>query len=444
MSFLSKTQLKQLKSGGLLLIITISVLLRVAAAFYLGNTVVELPGTNDQLSYHALAQRVLSGYGFSFGENWWPATRAGEPTAHWSFLYTIFLAAVYSVFGLNPIVPRIIQAVIVGVLQPYLAYRIADGVIGRKAGYIAAGITAIYVYFIYYASVLMTEPFYITSLLAVLFLAMQMTSPGGGRRRKVWLAFGLGVVLGITVLLRQLFLLFIPFLLFWIAWKEWKHRGKALVAELILPVLIVGIMVLPFTLYNYQRFHKFVLLNTNSGYAFFFGNHPVYGTRFVPILTPDMGSYLDLIPKELLSLDEAALDQELSKRGFQFVLDDPLRYLLLSLSRIPIYFQFWPSAGSGLVSNFSRVASFGLFLPFMVYGLIRWSLAGGFRRFSAPSWLFLLFMAFYAGIHILTWTLIRYRLPIDAVLIVFASVAFQDLHGLITNRRIVPISMKKS
>jgi hypothetical protein len=36
-------------------------------------------------------------------------------------------------------------------------------------------------------------------------------------------------------------------------------------------------------------------------------------------------------------------------------------------------------------------------------------------------------MIVYAGIHILTWTLIRYRLPIDAVFVIFASLGLVDL-----------------
>ena len=73
----------------------------------------------------------------------------------------------------------------------------------------------------------------------------------------------------------------------------------------------------------------------------------------------------DLIPQELRQLDEAALDQALLKLGLQFVIDEPIRYLQLSLSRIPFYFMFWPSNDSGMLSNISRMASFGLMWPFM-------------------------------------------------------------------------------
>jgi hypothetical protein len=186
-------------------------------------------------------------------------------------------------------------------------------------------------------------------------------------------------------------------------------------------------MVIPFTVLNYTRFNRFVLLNTNAGYALFWSNHPIYGTKFVPILTGDMGNYNDLIPPDLLSLDEAALDQELLKRGIGFVVQDPVRYALLSISRIPPYFTFWPSSNSGMISNISRVASFGIMLPFMLYGLYRSYVARDKPLIRQPLFLLYLFAIIYSVIHILTWTLVRYRLPVDAVLVVFAGLAIVDI-----------------
>ena len=85
------------------LILALSMLLRIAVAFAMGDTVVELPGIFDQISYHNLALRVLGGHGFSFGELWWPITPANAPTAHWSFPYTLYLVAVYKLFGPHPL-----------------------------------------------------------------------------------------------------------------------------------------------------------------------------------------------------------------------------------------------------------------------------------------------------------------------------------------------------
>lgn len=105
------------------------------------------------------------------------------------------------------------------------------------------------------------------------------------------------------------------------------------------------------------------------------------------------------------------------------MVDDPLRYVLLSLSRIPPYFMFWYSPESSTLSNISRIGSFGVFLPFMLYGLFLGIKQSRRNFLISPVGLLVLFVVVYSGVHILTWTLIRYRLPVDAVLIPFAGLA---------------------
>jgi 4-amino-4-deoxy-L-arabinose transferase-like glycosyltransferase len=425
--------LSEIKEQPLVLIILLSVLLRLAVSFYMRNEVVELPGIFDQLSYHNLALRFLDGHGFTFGELWWPITRAGEPTAHWSFLYTLYLVGVYAIFGPHPVFARIIQSLIVGVLHPYITYRIGEKAFDRNVGLIAAAITAFYIYFIYYGAAIMTEPFYITFILFSLFFAMQL---GEHQGKKKSLAFGLalGVSIGLTVTLRQVFLLFIPFLFAWIWFVRFKRTRSFPISSSAVSFIVIALFILPITFYNYSRFHRFVLLNTNSGYAFFWGNNPIYGTKFIPILSTSV--YRAMIPKEISHLDEAALDSELLRRGIQFVVQDPKRFILLSLSRIPSYFMFWYSSSSSLLSNFSRIGSFGITLPFMLYGLflaVRRSKSLLALVLSSQG-LLILFVLVYSGIHILTWTLIRYRLPVDSVLILFAGLAITDIAQRLTVR----------
>jgi len=342
------------------------------------------------------------------------------------------LIFVYKIFGANPIVARILQAIIVGLLQPILVYKIGEHIFNRKIGLISAAITAFYIYFIYYSGALMTESFYFLAIMASLYISMKLVAANrdGQNKQIIKLMLLLGLSLGAGVLLRQLMLLFIPFLFLWVWWSGRKTGKKSLIPALIGSGLLVILMILPFTIYNYSRFDRFVLLNTNAGYAFFWGNHPIYGTHFEPILPPEMGTYEGLIPEELRHLDEAALEKELLNRGIQFILDDLGRYILLSLSRIPPYFMFWPSPESGLISNISRVFSFGITWPFMLIGLFYAPFSNQLKqklRIEAPLMLLYIFIVVYAGIHILTWTLIRYRLPIDAILVIFAALSLERL-----------------
>jgi hypothetical protein len=102
--------------------------------------------------------------------------------------------------------------------------------------------------------------------------------------------------------------------------------------------------------------------------------------------------------------------------------EEPGRYALLSLSRFVDYFMFWPASETSLINNIGRVLSFAVFLPFMIYGL--WLSFPEWRRY----WLLYAFIAFYSLMHILTWAMIRYRLPVDAVLLLFAALALADLY----------------
>jgi hypothetical protein len=198
--------------------------------------------------------------------------------------------------------------------------------------------------------------------------------------------------------------------------------GRESLAGLILATVIIAVLILPFSLYNEERFDQFVLLNTNAGFAFFWANHPIHGAKFIPILSPDQKSYQDLIPLELRTLSEAALDRSLLSRGLHFVADDPVRYIKLTISRIPAYFKFWPSRDSSTISNIARVGSFGLLLPWFIAGIF---LSIQSTHFGDKRWiivyLLLLVACVYTGIHLLSWSLIRYRLPVDAVLMPFAG-----------------------
>ena len=129
------------------------------------------------------------------------------------------------------------------------------------------------------------------------------------------------------------------------------------------------------------------------------------------------------------------------RRGIGFVTADPQRYLLLSLSRVRAYLDFRPSAASSPVNAIGRVVAFGIFVPLMLYGI--WlalrhargtarssdkTRAGALADFlTTPLALILMFAVFYSVLHIMTWAMPRYRLPVDAVLMPFAALALLDL-----------------
>lgn len=434
-------------------IILLSVLLRVGLALYLGNDLSDWRGgTADQVSYDALAQRVVGGHGFSFGEPWWPYAQPDRPTAFWSYLYTSYLAGIYALFGHAPLVARLVQAVGLGLAIPGLTYRIAAHLFDRRAAYLAAGIAAVYPYFLIYSAALMTEGPYIAAILWLLDVTLRIDRQAqtasqmaaGDRSRKiVRLGIELGLAVAATLLLRQVIVLFLVtgYALWWLWRLAASPDRRALFSTGLVAVAVTALLLAPWLVRNYRLFGQVGLPNTNAGFAFFWANHPIYGTRFEAVLSPRHGvSYQELIPVELRHLNEVALDRALMQRGLQEVRADPARYLLLSLSRVPVYFQFWPTADSSLISNAARLFSFGLFLPFMVYGLFRsgrlaWQKRSAGVPFHGPGALLLvLFAMIYTAVHLLSWANVRYRLPVDAVLILFAAYGLDDLWRRVRSR----------
>lgn len=188
-------------------------------------------------------------------------------------------------------------------------------------------------------------------------------------------------------------------------------------------LMIAGVVILacilPFTVRNYRVYGRFLLLNSNTGYAMYSAQHPLHGTSFQEYAAAPL-------PEDLLNrgLNEAELDGELLRRGIGFVLDDPIRYLRLSWSRLLDYLSILPEASTTPLHAAGRIVGFGLYAPFMIYGVVLAVREQALRERDAIA---LLFMLCYSLLHVLTWAMVRYRLPVDAVAMPFVALAANDL-----------------
>ncbi len=387
-------------------VIVLAVAIRLVVAISLGDRAQPVSGAWDQLSYDVLAQRLVDGHGFSFPDFWYPFTYAEQPTAHWSYLYTIYLAVVYAVAGHHPLAARLVQAVLSGLLC-LLTYRIARHLFKSDwAGLAAALLAALYAYFVFFAAALMTQTFYIVTLLAAFDLAF-----GLARRPTRSGLVVLGIVLAAGVLLRQTMLLFTPVLLVWLWWAGW---GRIRWRDLLIPVVTIAVLILPWTVYNYLRFDDFLLLNSNGGFWLYSSNHPHQGVDFD-------STYVAPIPEHLEGKSEAVIDRALYGEGLGFIVSDPQRFLRLTLSRVDDYFWVLPSDQSTLMSNLGRALSLPVYLPFMLAGLL---LSFRYWQVCLPLYLY---VVFDTTLHLLTWAAPRYRLPSDALMIIMAGLAVAHL-----------------
>ncbi len=405
----------------LVIILILAFIPRVAVAVWLGDTmeVLDAGGTHDQVSYDMLAHRVATGHGFTFPNYWYPWVPPDTVTSYYSGTMVLHLAAIYKLFGYHPLIARLLY-VALGTAIVYLVYRLGRRVFGVKAGLIAAALAAGYAYLILYSATLLTETPFIFFLLIAINAAYDVADGAGPRKLTV-----MGLGLAGCVVFRMAALPFLILLTGWAFWRARRSSQPLRAWRLAIPVAMIVLAVAPWTVRNYLLYDRFMLLESQYGHVLWNSNHPDQGTSF-------RGPWVAPIPDELRGLNEVDLTNELARRGRENILRDPKRFLLLSLSRVKFFFTFWPTDDSSLISNVSRVLSFGVTLPFMVAGLI---LSRRQWRDLLPLYIFLLV---HYAVYLASWVMIRYRVPADTVLLVFAGYAIARIAGAIEDRRLAP------
>lgn len=401
----------------LAVILILAGLLRISLAFYLGDSAYSWP-VHDQDSYDALAQRVLAGKGFSFDRAWYPWVEPDTQTSYYSSTIVLYLAGIYAVFGHHPLAARIVTA-LMGTMACFLTYRLGRRLFGAQVGLIASALAAGYAYLAYYSAALMTEIPFITAILLALDTSVELTAKSTWTR---WLR--LGIALAIAVLLRMAVLPFVFVLLIWIYLRSEKRPS---LVNILLPILIIIMAVAPWTYRNYRLYGRLMLLESQFGHVFWNGNHPDRdaGYHF------EEAAWVAPLPQDISGLNEAEKTYALLQRGIQNVLANPCRFVTLSLSRARVMFTFWPESHSTTLSNISRVLSFGVLWPFMLYGL-----ALSLRQWRRCMIIYL-FIVIHLAVYLASWVLIRYRLPADAVALPFAALAISDLVGRIWKKTFV-------
>lgn len=395
---------------GLVSILALAFALRIAVALWLGDKmeVLGAGGTHDQISYDMLAYRVANGYGFTFPVSWYPWVPPNTPTSYYSGSMVLHLAILYRVFGYHPLVARILYAFL-GTIVVYLVYRLGRRLFGESAGLFAAFCAAIYSYLILYSATLLTEIPFILFLLLAINSAYEVAQ----KNNRLHLCI-LSLALAGAMLFRMAVFPFVLILLAWVYFSGRKGARPVKLWHLLIPLMVIACAIAPWTIRNYLLFDRFMLLESQFGHVLWNSNHPEQGTDF-------RGSWVAEIPSELRNLNEADLTNELLHRAVTNILTDPGRFALLTLSRVKYFFTFWPTTDSSLSSNLGRVLSTGILVPFMLVGL----------ALSIPRWKLVLplylFLVVHLSVYLISWVMIRYRIPADTVLLIFAGLALSRI-----------------
>lgn len=384
--------------------------------------------TNDNI-----AQKIAEGQWLG-GKAFWQAP-----------LYPYFLGIIYSVFGRDLFLVRLIQ-ILLGSANCLLLYSIAKTAFNRKVALISFLIAAFYGPFLFFdAELLNTVLVIFFNLLVVSLLLSFHREP---KTTKLLLS---GVILGLSSITHGLAVTFLPLALLWVIILLARHNlslGKILKSCLGLLVgfaLIISIT----TVRNLIVGKDLVFVSSNAGVNFYIGNNPNYDrtTRIRPGI-----EWEELIQRPMQEGLEKPSERSRYFRGeaFSYITGQPLSYLKLLARKFffildgheikrnqdPYIFRTFSLPLRLLLWRWFVYFPFGLLLPLGIVGMVAF-----FRdRKNSESKdlkpiLILYFLLSQAVALLFFFISARYRLPLVPFLIIFAVLGFYGIYERLRKAR---------
>ncbi len=389
------------KERTILLIILGVFLISTAYAFYF-----KIQPAVDARAYDQIAVNIIKGNGYRIDQNL-PFDK-DEGITYQGPLYAYFIAAVYFIFGHHYEMIWLIQALI-RAFSALLIYLICKKLFKeeeyRRIGWIAAVIFGFYPDLIEISAMLMTETFFILLLLIVVYLFVCYY---GKFTLSVLVPFSL--FFGLAILTRSTIgLFFLPFLFYFLRRKQIGYAA--------LLILLVALVLAPWTIRNYRVYHTFLPIMANGGYGLYTGNHVgADGGGGVPPNHQEIIAHYGIIGANNYNMAQFK----------NFIKEHPFTYIKLTLERIVKYFSFIRPMGFWFYqtgwSQFIFVLSSVLASVF----LFTFGFAGIFAVFKKERQngplIYLIVFAFLTCASVIPVVIeTRYRLPIYPFTAIFAG-----------------------
>ncbi len=354
----------------------------------------------DEREYQGIALRLLENGTYTNQNNKLSAFRPPG--------YPAMLAGVYSIWN-STLATKLTNAVALafsGLLLGVMVERVVRG-----AGLIAAGTVAVYPLFVFASTTLYPQ---VIGLLLLSLAMLLMLSPN----RSLWHLIGAGIVFGLLILTISSFLLLVPFIALWLAWQP-PRLGRSSLLQAIVFATVTALIVLPWTVRNWQVFGVVVPVSTNGGVNLLLGNNENAGPNTG--VMADIGHYR----REAA----ASTDNEVSKDAFfksaavQWIEENPLEAAQLYVAKWLNHWNFSNETKTlGAASIANQAILFISFYPLLAIVLLRLLWWRKVPLTPAESLLYFLIIV-NAFVSAIFFTRVRFRLPFDGLLIALASIA---------------------
>jgi len=257
----------------------------------------------------------------------------------------------------------------------------------------------------------------LAALLGAVLLWATLQLADSPQRTREWCAYGL--LWGFTLMTNPSLGLLLPFLLGWAAFRG----RRAAKLSLWKPALAAGIAILccvPWTVRNYVVFHKLVPLRSNFPLELYIGNNNNYATRQF-VWPPKITKERELL--RYFRLGEVAFMEEEQRKAMEFIRAHPGIAIELMAEKFASFWtgvaepvQVFKTTDSLLIRALivcSTLAAAGALLGIVVLFVKR-------NPYAVPAAIYPLV---YPWLYYVTHPNLRYRHPIDPVILLLTAVA---------------------
>ncbi len=395
----------------LLLIFVVAVTLRLVYAHQVQANPAFANPTMDPLYHHEWAQNIVAGKPLEG-----PYFRAP--------LYPWFLAGIYKTLGVEPMTPRIVQAVL-GAINCCLVYVIGRLAFGALTAAIAGLTAASYWPLLYFDAELLLpvlEIFFFQGVIIALLLAHRT------RGMFWWLLAGL--LLGAGALVRPNILILAPAVIVWLALLE-RERLARLLPAVALFVLGVFAPILPVTIRNYVVGKDTVLIASQGGVNFYIGNNA--GSDGMSALIPgDPGGWWEGYRAQVARAEQAVgrplkaseVSQWYTSEALDFMTSQPAVALNLLVKKLGYFWTYWEIANNqDIMFTVREFAPITRWLPHGFWLIGPLGVLGLLLCFARPAALFPIwgYVLLYMVSVVAFFVTARFRLPVAIILILLAA-----------------------
>ena len=340
-------------------------------------------------------------------------------------LYPYVLAIVYSLFGQDPGIVRVVQA-IAGAASCVLLGLAGRQFFGASAGLIAAALLAIYPPAIFFDSLIQKSSLDLLLMSALLACVARVDKPPAS-----WLLVGAGAALGALTLNRENAALLFPVLAVWIWSRTKPEPARTRLAQTAIFTAGVAIMVMPVGMRNYAAGGEFVLTTSQLGPNFYIGNHAGAGGSYESLVEGRGDPAYERADATRLAEEASARrlsPREVSRywqsRAWSDILADPGRWLRLMGRKLLLTINAHEAVDTESIAvhaSYSPVLrvlrwfDFGVLLPLSVIGA--WLTRGAWRKLGV---LYLMFAALALATATF-YVVARYRFPLVPIAVLFAG-----------------------